>query len=73
MNDLDEVGGFVDPIVDQDRSMDELTDAGPSVHGAAYVRETRQQIEVVQDGVAEPFGGGWEISPRVGQDFLKIR
>ena len=30
MNDLDEVGGFIDPIVDQDRSVDELTDAGPS-------------------------------------------
>jgi hypothetical protein len=39
MKNLDEVRGFIDPIVDQDGSMYELTDAGPSVHGAADVRE----------------------------------
>jgi hypothetical protein len=39
MKHLDEVGGFIDPIVDQDWSMHELTDAEPSVHGAANVRE----------------------------------
>ena len=39
MKDLDEVVGFIDPIVDQDRSMNELTDAGAAIHGAADVRE----------------------------------
>jgi hypothetical protein len=31
------------------------------------------KIDVVQDGGAEPFGGGWKISPGVGQDLFKIR
>ena len=39
MKNLDEVGGFIDPIVDQDGSMHELADVGPSIHGAADVRE----------------------------------
>ena len=40
MKDLDEVGGFIDPIVDQDGGMHELPDARPSVHRTADVRET---------------------------------
>ena len=39
MKDLDEVGGFIDPVVDQDWSMHELADAVPAVHGAADVRK----------------------------------
>ena len=39
MKDLDEVGAFIDPIVDQDGGMHELSDAGPPVHRAADVRE----------------------------------
>ena len=39
MKNLDEVGGFIDPIVDQDGGMHELADAGPSVHGATDVRK----------------------------------
>jgi len=36
---LDEAGGFVDPIVDYERSMHEPANAKPSVHGAADVRK----------------------------------
>ena len=36
---FNEVGGFIDPIVDQDGRMHELADARPSVHLAADVRK----------------------------------
>jgi len=36
---LNEVGGFVDSIIDQDGSVHELADAGASIHWAADVRE----------------------------------
>ena len=39
MKNLDEVGCFIDAIVDQDGSMHEQTDGVPSVHRAADVRE----------------------------------
>jgi len=39
MKNLDEVGGLIDPIVDQDGSMHELEDPGPSIHRAADVWE----------------------------------
>jgi hypothetical protein len=39
MKNLDEVGGFVDTVINQDGGMHELADAGPSVHRAADVRE----------------------------------
>ena len=40
MKNLDEVRSFIDAVVDQDGSMRELADAGPSVHLATDVRET---------------------------------
>jgi len=39
MKNLDEVGGLIDPIVDQDRSMYELEDTGTPIHRAADVWE----------------------------------
>jgi hypothetical protein len=45
----------------------------PSVHRPADVRESPQQLDVIQDGVSEPFGGGRKIGPGIGQNFLKIR
>jgi hypothetical protein len=39
MKNLDEVRGFINPIIDQDGSMHELADTGPSIHWAADVRE----------------------------------
>jgi len=39
MKNLDEVSSFIDPVEDQDGRMHELTDSGPTVHGAADERE----------------------------------
>ena len=39
MKNLDEVGRFIYPIVDQYGSVHELEDAEPSIHRAADVRE----------------------------------
>ena len=39
MKDLDDVRGCIDPIVDQDGSVDELADTGPTAHEATNVRE----------------------------------
>jgi hypothetical protein len=44
MKNLDEVGGFIDPIVDQDGGMHEMADAGPStglpMYGKLFNRST---------------------------------
>jgi hypothetical protein len=37
MKNFDEVGSFIDPIVDQDGSMHELENVVPSIHRAADV------------------------------------
>ena len=73
MKNLDKIGSFIDLVVDQNWSMHELADSGPSVHRTADVWEASQKLDVVQDGGTERFGGGWKISPGVGQDLLKIR
>jgi hypothetical protein len=58
MQNLDEVGRFVHPIVDQDGSMHELEDTGKSVQRAADVREVFSQPHVVKDCIAETLGRG---------------
>ena len=73
MENLDEVTGFVNPIVDQDRSVHEKANALEPIDRAADVRIAPQKIDVVQDGLAESFGSRRKIIPRVGQDVFKIR
>ena len=73
MKNLNEVWGFVDSIVDRYRGVHELANAEPSFDGASNVRKALQQLEVIQDGIAEPFGCHWKVGPRVGQDLLEVR
>lgn len=47
MKNLDTIGDVVDSIVNKDRSVHQLADAGPSVHGAPDVRKAPQQFHVV--------------------------
>ena len=56
MQNLDDVGGLLNAILDEDRGVHQLAHAGSFVHRAAYVRETFQQTYVVKSGIAEPFG-----------------
>ncbi len=70
---LYEVWGFVHTVVDQDRGVHQLAHTGTPRDRTTDVGEAFQEINVVQYGVAEPFGGRGKVSPRVREDFLKIR
>ena len=63
----------MDAIVDHNRAMEELSNPRPSRYRRADVREGLQQIDVIEDRITEPFGIAGEVSPRVGQDVLKLR
>jgi uncharacterized membrane protein len=43
MQNLYVLGGFVDPVINQDRRMDKLADAGPSIDLAADVGKPRRR------------------------------
>ena len=68
MKNLDKIGCFIDPVVDQNWGVHELADSGPSVHPTADIWEASQKIDVVEDGLAEPFGGGCKLA----QEYARI-
>ena len=72
MQNLYQVGAFLDAIVDQDWRMHELTDAGTPGHWTADVGEVLQKANVVENGVAKSFGGSRKVGPRVFEDGLEI-
>jgi hypothetical protein len=72
VKDLHEAMLFTDPIVDQNGSMHEQANVLQLVNRAAYVRKFLQQIDVVENCLAESLGGCRETIPRVSQDFLEV-
>jgi hypothetical protein len=70
---LDEIGVHADTIVDEDGGVYQLADTGASWDVTTDVWEPPQQIDVIQDRIAEAFRSGREVSPRIVEDFLKIR
>jgi hypothetical protein len=72
MQNLYDVGSFLDAVVDQDRRMHELADAMPPGDRTADVGQVSQKTGVVENGVAELFGGLREVDPRVFEDILEI-
>jgi len=46
--------------------MHENANTVPSVHRATDVREALSELNVVQEGIAEPLGGGRKTIPSVG-------
>jgi hypothetical protein len=70
---LDDVALFMDPIVDQDRRVDQLADAGASGDGASDVRKPFQQLPMIENCSSKSFRAGREVSPGVLDDLLEIR
>jgi hypothetical protein len=73
MQDIDDVGALANTVVDYDRSVDQLADTWTSFHWTADVWETLQDVHVVQNSIAKPFGGCGKLRPGIRQDFFKIR
>lgn len=57
MQNFHDVGPFPDATVDQDRGVDELADAGSPGDRTTDVRQGPQKTGMVENGVAELFGG----------------
>jgi hypothetical protein len=72
MQNLYDVGAFLDAVVDQDWCMHELTDARTASHRTADVRKVSQETDVVENSVAEPLRGRREVDPGVIEDVLEI-
>ena len=70
---LHHVAVLVDAVVDHDRGVDQLPDARPAEDRTADVREAAQQLKMIEDCAAEPFGGLREGGPGVFDDLLEIR
>lgn len=73
MKNLDGFGILQDAVVDQDRSMHELAATRPVCYSATDIWEASEQIDVVQNGVAESFRCVGEVEPGVFEDVLEIR
>jgi len=73
MQNLYDAGTFANTVVDYDRSVGQLADTWTSFHGAANVRETLQDVHVIQNCIPKPFGGCRKFRPGIRQDFFKIR
>ena len=55
MQNLDHIGAFVDTVVNQDWSMNKLAHTWAPGYRAANVWERLQQIDMIEDSVAEAF------------------
>ena len=69
---LDDIGAFLNPVVNEDWRMNQLANAGSTCHGAADIRKGPQQADMVQKGIAEPFSGGRKVDPGIFEDALEI-
>jgi len=72
VQDFDDLALFVDPIIDQDRRVDQLADVGAAGNWASDVRIASQQLQVIQDCSSKMLGGGREVSPGVLDDLLEL-
>lgn len=72
MENFDEARAFVHAVVNQDRSMHELADTRTACDWATDERKTFEQIDVIENGVAEAFRRGGEVEPRIIEDFLEV-
>jgi len=72
MKNLDEVWRFTYPIVNQEGRVNQSPNVGLSLHRVTYVRESLEDVEMVQHRIAKFFGGRGKVSPGIGEYFLKI-
>ena len=72
MQDLHNVGVFLNLVVDENRRMDKLANTWAAGHWAANIREGSQNIEVVEEGVAKAFGCGRKVGPGILDDGLEL-
>jgi hypothetical protein len=69
---LHRLGFLMDSVVDHDRRVYDLADAGTATNRAADIGKALQKIGVIEESFAKPFGCSCEIDPGVFDDLLKI-
>jgi len=72
MQNLYDVGAFLDAIVDRDWRMHELTNAGTPGDRTANIGEVPQKSDMFENGGAEPLRSRRKVVPGVFEDVLKI-
>jgi hypothetical protein len=73
VQDLHEIWRFMDSVINQYRRVNQLADAGASIHWGSNVWKAFQQIDVIQDCITESLRILGKPRQGVGEDFLKIR
>ena len=73
VQDLHEIWRFVDTVVNQYWRVNQLAYTRASSQWSSNVGKALQQIDVIQDCVAEPIGIIWKLRPGVGKDLFEIR
>ena len=72
MKHLYDIGSRVNAVINQNRSMHKLADTGRSSHGLADIGKGSQDINVIQNCIAESGGRLWKVCPGVGDDFVEV-
>jgi len=72
MKNLNNIGVFLDMVVDQNGRVYELTNAFASDHGASDVRETLQEINVIEHSHSKPFRCCWIFSANVVENGFQV-
>lgn len=57
MKDLNQALFLMDLVVDENRAVNQLTDARPFASRAPHARESAEQIDVIEQGLAKTAGG----------------
>lgn len=69
---LDESFVFADLVINQDRTMRELTHAGALANGDTYARESREQLHVIEQGIAKMLRSIRILFGDVADYFLEV-
>ena len=72
MKNLHQVRVFLNVVVNQDRSVDQLPNAWPTGHGAANIGKAFQEIDVVEKSSAKTFGCCWIVGANVFENTFQI-
>jgi len=70
---LHRVPQFVNAVIDQNRSMDKQPNPRTSLYTRSDVGKLREEIDMIQQGAAKPFGCFRKAFPGVFEYLFKVR
>ena len=72
MQNLNHIRILLNSIIDQDRGVDQLTNARFAGNATAQVREAFQHLNVIEKRIAEAFSRLRKLVPRILQEVLEL-